>query len=372
MIQKTTRLIAILLILAGILFLAQPVHSQGTDEIRDYAIDIQPQEDGSVVNSYAIDWCVISNSAGPLSWITLGMPNENYEIMGFSGDIASVIPYNQDFDTMVRIDLPQEVYAGECVTLNIQIHQYGLAKLDEGTGEIGFYFTPGWFNEVPIDHMRITWHLPSDETLIKSINPKPSNQEAGLATWEDALQPGEKFPVSVIYDAAAFPNFNPDQTASSSSVSPTIPVYPTSEIIAYEDGGSQAYDVPGLFGSLSLGTCVCLCIIAIIVLLLIFVIFRSGSSTRSYRGGGYFGGYPTGGGWTTGGGGSSRSSGGSVFRIPDRSGGGSGAFGGRGSSCACVSSGCACACAGGGRAGCSRKGFDVSGLIKGKREGEQP
>lgn len=370
MIQKTTRLIAILLILAGILLLAQPVHSQGTDEIRDYAIDIQPQEDGSVVNSYAIDWCVISNSAGPLSWITLGMPNENYEIMGFSGDIASVIPYNQDFDTMVRIDLPQEVYAGECVTLNIQIHQYGLAKLDEGTGEIGFYFTPGWFNEVPIDHMRITWHLPSDESLIKSINPKPSNQEAGLATWEDALQPGEKFPVSVIYDAAAFPNFNPNPPHSSQDTAQSVPD-DSQPLPDLDSGGSDVF-IPGVIGSLTIGTMVCLCILMILVVIILFAIFRSAGGRRTYRRGGYFGGYPSGESWGRGSDTIFSSGGGRSDDSSDRSGGGSGAFGGRGSSCACVSSGCACACAGGGRAGCSRKGFDVSGLIKGKREGEQP
>lgn len=367
MIRKITRFIAMILILAGILFLVQPVHSQGTDEIKDYVIDIQPQEDGSAVNSYAIDWCVISNSAGPLSWITLGMPNENYEILGYSGDIASVISYDQGFDTMIRINLPQEVNAGECVTFNVQIHQYGLAGLDENTNEIGFYFTPGWFNDVPIERLHIIWHLPADETLVKSFNPKPSSQEEGLATWEDSLQPGEKFPVSVIYDAAAFPNFIPDQTGSSSSVNPTVPVYPTRVVDAYEDTGEPMFDVPGLVGSMSLGTCVCLCIVAIIILLLIFVIFRSAGSTRSYRGGGYFGGYPSGGSWTTRSGGSTRSGGGGTFRLPSRSGGGSGTFGGRGSSCACVSSGCACACAGGGRAGCSRKGFDVSRLIKTSR-----
>ena len=48
----------------------------GTDVIKDYVIDILPQEDGSLVNTYAIHWCVISNAAGPLTWFTVVMPAE--------------------------------------------------------------------------------------------------------------------------------------------------------------------------------------------------------------------------------------------------------------------------------------------------------
>ena len=362
---------AMILILAGILFLAQPVQSQGTDEVQEYAIDIVPQEDGSTLNTYTINWCVISDSAGPLTWITLGMPNEQYEIFAFSGDIQSVITANQGFDSMIRLDLTHEVNAGECIDLVVSVHQFGLAGLDENTSEIGFYFTPGWFNEVPVDHLRVTWQLPTNHTLIKSFNPNPTSQDDSRAIWEDALQPGEKFPISVIYDKSAFPNFNPDQIGETTSSIPTEAIYPDQNTNIFEDAGNPVFEVPGLAGPLSFGTCVCLCLIAILVLILLFIIFRSAGGRRSYRRGGWFGGYPSSGSW---GGGSN--SGGSIFSsgsgenhdTPDRSGGGSGAFGGRGSSCACVSSGCACACAGGGRAGCSRKGFDVSRLINDKQE----
>ncbi len=144
----------------------------GTDEIKDYAIDILPQADGSLVDTYAINWCVISNSAGPLTWITLGMPNEQYQIVSSSGDVASVRPDNEGFDYKIRIDLPREVNAGDCVNFTVQIHQYGLANLDKSTDQIGFQFTPGWFNDVPVDHLQVTWHLPSDRNPIEISGPK--------------------------------------------------------------------------------------------------------------------------------------------------------------------------------------------------------
>lgn len=341
------------------------VHAAGTDEIKNYAIDILPQDDGSLVDTYAINWCVISNSAGPLTWITVAMPNEQYEIVSSSGDVASVRPDDEGFDYKIRIDLPREVNSGDCVNFTVQVHQYGLANLDKTTNEIGFQFTPGWFDDVPVDHLQVTWHLPSDATQMKSFDPKPTSQNDSQAVWESELQPGEKFPISVVYDKAAFPNFNPDKTGlpSSTASSPSGSGNSTAVSTTNVDTGAPVSPASSLFQPFSLSSCICM--ILVLILIVIFVVFRSiGSAGRSYRGGGFFGGYSGGGGWLGGGGGGAS--------ITNRTGGGSGLFGGRGMSCACVSSGCACACAGGGRAGCSRKGFDVSNLFKDRLEKNNP
>ena len=362
MTRRNVRLIALILMLAMACFPAGTGYGQGTDEIKSYAIDIQPQANGSLVNSYTIDWCVISNAAGPLTWITLGMPNEQYEIVSYGGEAASARPYDQGFDYKIRIDLPREVNAGECIQITAQIHQYGMAHLDKTSNTIGFQFTPGWFNDIPVERLQISWHLPAEAALVKSLEPKPGSQKEGLAVWETDLQPGEKYPIAVTYDPAAFPDFKPEQSGAEPAIGfategPNfVPVGPVTTTPAG--------------GSFSLITCLCLCVIAIIILIVIVALVNaSRGSRRSYQGGGFFGGYPSGGGWMSGGGGgwggwTSSGGGGSETR---RSGGGSGMFGGRGMSCACVSSGCACACAGGGRAGCSRKGFDVSSLIEAGR-----
>ena len=341
------------------------VQAAGTDEIKNYAIDILPQEDGSLVNTYAINWCVISNSAGPLTWFTVGMPTEQYQIVSFSGDVSSVMPDNAGFDYKIRVILPRDVNAGECINVTVQVHQYGLANLDKTTNEITFQFTPGWFDEIPVDHLQVTWHLPSDATQMKSIDPQPSTQDGSQAVWESDLQPGEKFPISVVYDKAAFPNFNPDNTGSPSPTDSSPSGFGSSTPASTTNEPPVVPVLPATdpFQSFSLVSCVCTCMILVLILIVIFIVLRSiGSAARSYRGGGFFGGYSGGGGWLGGGGGGFGSGGGAG--RPNRTGGGSGLFGGRGMSCACVSSGCACACAGGGRAGCSRKGFDVSSLFK--------
>ena len=357
MIRQRISLFALILMLVMASASRGVVHAAGTDEIKNYAIDILPKDDGSLVDTYAINWCVISNSAGPLTWITVAMPNEQYEIVSSSGDVASVSPDDEGFDYKIRIDLPREVNAGDCVNFTVQVHQYGLANLDTTTNEIGFQFTPGWFDDVPVDHLQITWHLPPDATQIKSFDPKPTTQNDSQAVWESELQPGEKFPISVVYDQAAFPNFNPDITGlpSSTASSPSGSGDSTGVSTTNADTGAPVSPASDQFQPFSLSSCMCM--ILVLILIVIFVVFRFiGSAGRSYRGGGFFGGYSGGGGWLGGGGGGAS--------VTNRTGGGSGLFGGRGMSCACVSSGCACACAGGGRAGCSRKGFDVSSLFK--------
>ena len=285
MIRQRIDVIAFLLILATAWTPADVVHAAGTDVIKNYAIDIQPQQDGSLADSYSINWCVISNSAGPLTWITLGMPTEQYEIVGSSGDVASVRPYNEGFDYRIRIDLPREVYAGDCVNFTVQIHQYGLANLNETANEIGFQFTPGWFNDVPVEHLQVTWHLPSDAAQVKSFNPKPTSQDGAQAVWESDLQPGEKYPISVVYDKAAFPNFNPAQTVPppANNSSPPEPGPATQAPTTNVDNSAPVLSVPGLVGPLSWTTCACMCVILILVLIVLFVVFRAiGSAGRSY------------------------------------------------------------------------------------------
>lgn len=347
-----------------------------TDVIREYRVDLQPQDDGSLINTYIIKWCVLSNELGPLNDFYVGMPNEKYKVLDVSGDASNVRPANQGADTKVNVVLSRPINADECTTVTFRIHQQGIAQLDSAKGEVGFQFIPGWFDEIQVELLQLTWHLPAESALLKFVSPEPKSRDAVQAIWETSLKPGGKFTINLLYDQAAFPNFGKQST----------PVWPLQGSNA-ANGSTSTTDESGavnmdqtslktsdaLLGGIlpvSLVTCICLVLLFIFIILVIISVISSG--VRSYRGGGTIG-TPR-----TGGGGPiiipfpRSSTGGSIFggsgtrsTPPSRSGGGGGLFGGRGSSCACVSScACACACAGGGRAGCSRKGFDISGLLK--------
>jgi hypothetical protein len=346
----------------------------GTDVIRDYRIEVLPQEDASLINTYTIHWCVISDAAGSLTDINVGMPNSDYQIMDFSGDARSVRSADQGAYSQVNVVLSKSINANECVTVTFRIHQMGLAHLDEVKGEIGFQFIPGWFDEVPVERLQVTWHLPAESAWLKSLSPEPKTRDIAQAVWETPLQAGGKLTLNLLYDKAAFPNYGQQST----------PVWPlqgsggatdTGSSATTNNGGVTGTDntvgtaepLPGII-PVGLTTCICAIIIFIIIILILVSILASG--VRSYTGGGTIGGSRPGGGGIFGGGSSTGGggifgggSGGTIRLPPSRSGGGGGLFGGRGSSCACVSCACACACAGGGRAGCSRKGFDISALL---------
>ena len=67
----------ILLLLTGIP--AIPVLADPTDEILDFTITVDVNEDASLNMLYHIDWEVLDDSVGELEWIDLGVPNRYHE-----------------------------------------------------------------------------------------------------------------------------------------------------------------------------------------------------------------------------------------------------------------------------------------------------
>lgn len=381
--MRKSRAIFAIFLAALLLWMPAVVHAQSTtDVIRDYRIDLQPQDDASLINTYTINWCVISNALGPLNDFYVGMPNENYQVLDFSGDARDVRSADKGAYTQVNVVLTRPVSANDCANVTFRIHQMGIAHLDSTKGEIGFQFIPGWFDEIQVEHLQLTWHLPTDSAQLKSVTPEPKTKDAGTAVWETSLQPGGKFTINLLYDKAAFPNFGkestpvgplPGSSASTTTESTNGPIEFGSS--TGQPTANTAEPLLGGFLPITLVTCICALLIFIFIIMVLVSIFSSG--VRSYHGGSTIGGSRPGGGpifiplpRPRSGGGIFGGGGGSSSPPPSRSGGGSGLFGGRGSSCACVSCACACACAGGGRAGCSRKGFDISGLINKTSSGE--
>lgn len=364
--RRFTRLPIMALLVVGMMLLppSRALAQGGTDIIREYDIDIQPQDNGDLINTYTLNWCVISDAAGPLSEIYVGMPNAEYEVLEYKGDAEDVQPANTGVYSQVVVSLDRYINAGECVSFTFSVRQKNMAHLDEKSNEIGFQFIPGWFDDVPVEKLKIAWGLPADESLLKSIRPGPTSQENQRAVWESTLDAGDKFTINILYDRSAFPNFGkegepiwPLKGAVNSATENSASSAESDQATTLADENRAASS--SLLFLPSWGA-VCTCAVILIVLVIVILLISLANGVRGYSGGGYIGRpRPTIGGMIFRGGGSAGSS---RSIPPSRSGGGGGLFGGRGSSCACVSCACACACAGGGRAGCSRKGFDISTL----------
>ena len=292
----------ILVLTVYILYATKPL-----DEIQDYQVDVVPQADGTLEITYSYDWKVLdSRREGPLSWVSLGMANYDYDILDYGGAIAGRY---YDFSSSspekgpyARFSLNALQFKGDRVNFWFKVSQGSMLCENPENPDQPFYdFTPGWFNRIKVRHYRFTWKNPA--------GPVEHNADYVLGdtlVWEGDLRPGKKRSMKVTYDISAFED------------SPQMVVWTPSE------GGSSESPVnPATLLSLFLFSGV-----------LGFIFF---GPKDNYDGG--------------------RGYGGSYYHYHGGYGGGGG---GGGCACACAGCACACACAGGGRAGCSQKDFHHS------------
>ena len=83
------------------------------DEITDYEITIDVNDDGTLSMVYHIDWKVLdSDSEGPLSWVNIGIPNQHYISYKALSDTISKISYSSSGGTNLKITFDRDYFGG--------------------------------------------------------------------------------------------------------------------------------------------------------------------------------------------------------------------------------------------------------------------
>jgi hypothetical protein len=305
----------ILFILLVSLLMAANCHADtGTYRITDYSVTLNPKPNGEVVMDYSQTWLV---TGGNIPWVTVGLANANYQIISWGGAAKTVSNGNEGDWFGARVDLNKNYLPNEKFTYNFTIVQRNL--ISQRSNGYSIVFTPGWYDRSTIDKLSLKVISPID-LLNVTTDPKPS-ATAGrtLVFSKNNLGMGERYKISV--------NFLKSALFKVPAQSPQSPQSPQS-----------GWNSPLLI------------LLVIIVGVILVAYYYSIHPDDSY--------YQDYGGPVVSTGGIRRGMG----SDEDHSSGGSGAFGGRASSCACVSCACACACAcagggggGGGGAGCARK-----------------
>lgn len=276
----------------------------GTYRILDYQVSLTPRSDGIVEIDYYQKWEV---TGGHIPWITVGLPNDNFNIVSYNHAAEEVKAANESGWSGMRLELGKDYQPGEIFEVSVKIQQNNLFYADEENYKMDF--TPGWYDRAFTDRLIVSIKFFAKIETVKTES-VPSRLEDEKMVWEkNGLGKGERFSVSVAFPKKLFPaELSKDNLK--------------------KDGASGKVVV----------------VIVVVFIIVIVAVLLVLSSSGGYGGGGY-----SGGGVYYGGSGGSGSRSGGVS--------GSGGFGGRSSSCACacVSCACACACAGGGGAGCDRK-----------------
>ena len=339
------------------------------DYIPDYLVTVDLRADGSADITYDITWQVIGgDQTDYLSWVKIGLPNAYAEDLTPLTDTISDLQYSGDGGSYAKVVFARRYYAPEVAAKNggesrvrfaFSVHQSHLFSLgDDGTAT--FEFTPGWFDDLVVEHMQVRWR--SGDGFVADN----SSEEDGYLIWDfGPMGHGQSANIHVTVPVTTAETFDPDAQLTAAD---------------YDDGGMTADEMIG--------------ILTVVIGLLIFaaaLIIIFGSMTPDWGGGFGSGLDPDDWFWYTNG----------VHTIhvartapppkgytrtdPPKNyhtGGGSSRGGGVGrhnsgcaSSCACAcasSCACACACAGGGRAGCTAKDFYTYKLPhKADREDDQ-
>ena len=339
------------------------------DYIPDYLVTVDLRADGSADITYDITWQVIGgDQTDYLSWVKIGLPNAYAEDLTPLTDTISDLQYTGDGGSYAKVVFARRYYSPEVAAQNggesrvrfaFSVHQSHLFSLNSD-GTATFEFTPGWFDDLVVEHMQVRWR--SGDGFVADN----SSEEDGYLIWDfGPMGHGQSANIHVTVPVTTAETFDPDAQLTAAD---------------YDDGGMTADEMIG--------------ILTVVIGLLIFaaaLIIIVGSMTPDWGGGFGSGLDPDDWFWYTNG----------VHTIhvartapppkgytrtdPPKNyhtGGGSSRGGGVGrhnsgcaSSCACAcasSCACACACAGGGRAGCTAKDFYTYKLPhKADREDDQ-
>ena len=305
--QLPCNLIAFIL-LASLLIATNCLADTGTYRIIDYSVTLNPRPNGEILMDYSQTWLVTS---GYIPWVTVGLPNANYQILSWGGAAKKVSNSNEGSWYGARVDLDKNYQPNEVFTYNFTIIQRNLLNQKPDGHEI--VFTPGWYDRSTIEKLSIRVVSPTDLKNV-TVNPRPVAAEGrALLFSKNNLGMGERYKISVQFPKEAGFKILSHSTQSRN-----------------ESRGNSV--IPFIF------------IVFIFAVILLALYFQWTGTKDGYNN---YGGPVV--------------SSGRVGRglQRDHDSGGSGGFGGRASSCACVSCDCACACAcaggGGGGAGCAKK-----------------
>jgi hypothetical protein len=164
------------------------------DEILDYTITVDVQNDGTMNIKYHIEWKVLdSTSEGPLEWIKVGIPNKHVDNIKALSDNIKKIKYYSDDGDFIRIDFKEKYKANTVLNIDFSIHQSYMYTIDNGAARVKYNFTPGWFNDINVNSIKILWK----NNKVESSDSETT--EGDYLVWNGSLKAGERKTINVSY-----------------------------------------------------------------------------------------------------------------------------------------------------------------------------
>ena len=108
-------------LIASLFFFATPVMAD-TDEILNYTITVDVNQDATLNLNYHIDWKVLDSGSGigPLTWMNIGIPNSH--VISAEG-ISSTVDHINRSGNYVEVYLDRSYYEGEVASVDFLVVQ---------------------------------------------------------------------------------------------------------------------------------------------------------------------------------------------------------------------------------------------------------
>ena len=233
------------------------------DYIPDYLVTVDLREDGSADIVYDITWQVIGgDQTDYLSWVKIGLPNAYAEDLTPLTDTISDLQYTGDGGSYAKVVFARRYYSPEVAAQNggesrvrfaFSVHQSHLFSLNSD-GTATFEFTPGWFDDLVVEHMQVRWR--SGDGFVADN----TSEEDGYLIWDfGPMGHGQSANIHVTVPVTTAETFDPDAQLTAAD---------------YDDGGMTADEMIG--------------ILTVVIGLLIFaaaLIIIFGSMTPDWGGG---------------------------------------------------------------------------------------
>ena len=119
--------------------------STPTDEILNYDITVDVNEDATLHITYDISWLVLdSDDAGPLTWVKIGIPNKrNISYEALSDNISS-ISLSDSGGSYANVYFEDSYYEDDIVEFRFSIDQDYMYQMNQPEeGYTVYAFTPG-------------------------------------------------------------------------------------------------------------------------------------------------------------------------------------------------------------------------------------
>ena len=199
---------------AGLDRLAPYADDGDLDYIPDYFVTVDLREDGSADIVYDITWQVIGgDQTDYLSWVKIGLPNAYAEDLTPLTDTISDLQYTGDGGSYAKVVFARRYYSPKVAAQNggesrvrfaFSVHQSHLFSLNSD-GTATFEFTPGWFDDLVVEHMQVRWR--SGDGFVADN----TSEEDGYLIWDfGPMGHGQSANIHVTVPVTTAETFDPD------------------------------------------------------------------------------------------------------------------------------------------------------------------